>query len=507
MSNTSLIPQLPAELFAAILEQVPQVDLQHTTAALIRALPRSPVPRYFLFLHIRLKTAEKVVQFGRYLRTYKEDAKLVNKFSLEAWTVDANVAVNLILQLPNLEWLSLFVGPNFAPEHLEELFEKPMIGLKFLSLRFRPYVQKATYYQFLKGAYFDSSLLALSRWPAADMPSLSIMQDPLDPSIAPTRFAQPLVFFRLDPLATLGTSELLENVTNYRIRIPARQISRYIGSSAASTPAVDFLDLSTCSMSDGDVVKLVQRFSGLRHLVVDKCNIVHSDAQSGDWATFGRALAMTGVQRQKEREKQLRQWLTAMDDGAANAPPIPVVARPRAKKGRKGLATATISLRDKTQAPAPLPVPPRQGPSSHSRSRARILPPTPTIRTVSTTTPMHVSPTEHDAIRAEFARGWGAGLLILSSIRRRLRQSARNGMHMVRFATIDDDEFSLSEQGFDGLVDVVDQSDREFGEVDPEMDEGQVPLLCLAGPGEREGYEHLEQCGHKVGWNIWEDKL
>lgn len=46
----------------------------------------------------------------------------------------------------------LNVGTNFAPEHLEEMFESERLDLRRLEIRFRPYVEQASYYQFLKGA-------------------------------------------------------------------------------------------------------------------------------------------------------------------------------------------------------------------------------------------------------------------------------------------------------------------------------------------------------------------
>lgn len=54
--------------------------------------------------------------------------------------------------LPDLRVLMLNVGTNFAPEHLEEMFEEPRMGVQRMEMRFRPYVEQATYYQFLKGA-------------------------------------------------------------------------------------------------------------------------------------------------------------------------------------------------------------------------------------------------------------------------------------------------------------------------------------------------------------------
>jgi hypothetical protein len=47
--------------------------------------------------------------------------------------------------------MRLNLGTNFAPEHLEEMFEDPRLGMERLEMRFRPYVEQASYYQFLKG--------------------------------------------------------------------------------------------------------------------------------------------------------------------------------------------------------------------------------------------------------------------------------------------------------------------------------------------------------------------
>lgn len=72
----------------------------------------------------------------------------------------------------------LHVGTNFAPEHLEDMFASPRPDLSRLELRFRPYVEEANYYQFLKGSYFDKALHTLQNWP--ETPSfryLALVQD------------------------------------------------------------------------------------------------------------------------------------------------------------------------------------------------------------------------------------------------------------------------------------------------------------------------------------------
>jgi diketogulonate reductase-like aldo/keto reductase len=57
----------------------------------------------------------------------------------------------VLRRLPDLRTLMLNVGTNFVPEHLQELFQEPRPGIERMELRFRPYVEQASYYQFLKG--------------------------------------------------------------------------------------------------------------------------------------------------------------------------------------------------------------------------------------------------------------------------------------------------------------------------------------------------------------------
>ncbi|KAI0066508.1 hypothetical protein BV25DRAFT_1392841 [Artomyces pyxidatus] len=508
MSHSNAIAaSLPPELYNAILDTVPKSELKKTTLALLRALPYSAIPQHHLFTEIRLTHADQVVQLGRRLRGAQYFATLVREFNLDMWKVDADVAINVVRSMPNLTRLSMCIGPNFAPEHLEELFQEPMVGLTFLSLRFRPYVQQATYYQFLKGAYFDSFLVALSKWPT-DLTSLSIMQDPLDPSLAPAKqFAQPLVFFRLDSLSSLTASPFLENLANFRIRIPSRQVSRFLYSQPASLPSIDLLDLSTCNITETDVKMMLQQFSGLRHLILDHSSILRGEQLGGEWALFGKSCAMVGIGRAREREKKLKEWIAAQTVREWDPAPQPVAEsstqragrKPR-RGGRRGVSTATVSLR------ASPPKKSKPLPGGKAALKARILPPGPTVRSIAMMPSAHVLPSAHQAIREEFERGWSEGLATLTSVRRRLRASCVNGMRMMRFATLDDDEFATTEDAYDGLIEVGVDAD-ELRDLSADMDVGRCPVLCLAGPGEREGYVHADGCGHATGWEVWQDKL
>lgn len=129
---------LPPELYSAILSSVTSQDRQSTTLSLTRALPVAPIPEFHLFTHIRLKRAEQVIQLYRRLRKARDEAGWVEGFALETWTVDADSVVNLVHLLFRVKEMALFIGPNFAPEHLEEMFETPRLSLQFISLRFRP---------------------------------------------------------------------------------------------------------------------------------------------------------------------------------------------------------------------------------------------------------------------------------------------------------------------------------------------------------------------------------
>jgi hypothetical protein len=133
------LAHLPSELYAAILDHVPPADIQHTNAALAIAIPRSPVPRTHIFNDIRLRSAERVALFARYVRSAPPaELARVRRFALEAWTVDADLVVNALRALTSVERLTLYIGPSFAPEHTEDLVARPKSKLIHLSMRFRP---------------------------------------------------------------------------------------------------------------------------------------------------------------------------------------------------------------------------------------------------------------------------------------------------------------------------------------------------------------------------------
>jgi len=146
---------LPAELYDTIFDQVPPAELQETVLATTRAIPLAPISPHHLFRCVHLRAPEQAILLYRRLRYPKHTASAdvaaasstereqtagwIKDFSLEMWSVDAEIVINLVRLLPNLQALTIWVGPSsFAPEHLEELFSKPLLSLRYLSLRFRP---------------------------------------------------------------------------------------------------------------------------------------------------------------------------------------------------------------------------------------------------------------------------------------------------------------------------------------------------------------------------------
>jgi len=359
----------------------------------------------------------------------------------------------------------------------------------------------------LQGAYFDSTLHVLSQWPHSNdraIPSLSIVQDPIDPEVSQRQhFAQPLVFFRLDPLTTLVCSDFLRSLTSLRLRIPGRQFVRFICADPRSLPALEFLDISTCLVLESEVEALLMRFTTLRHLILDGCSMKRLDIVDGEWVALGKNCSLAGVKRAKEREKKLRAWLEASatrSTVANNDQSITEVfdfndrgGTRRLRRGRRGLATATISLRESSAKDNSLStfVP---GVADIPTTRIRILPPAPSLASLAITISSQISPDRHTSVRTDFGRGWTEGLAQLTAIRNRLRQSWQNGVRLVRFSG----EPCASEEGLDGLVDAG--SEPDFNAID-----AKIPLLCLAGPGRKEG--HIEGCGHAIGWDVWKDDL
>lgn len=388
-------------------------------------------------------------------------------------------------------------------------------------------MQKATYYQFLKGAYFDTMLQSIAKWPRASLPALSVVQDPIDPTIAPTlRFAQPIVFFHLSPVTDLAGSPYLSTVTHLRFRIPARSITRYLVAHKRSLPSVELLDVSGTNVTETDLGNMLSQLSRLKHLVLDGCPIVSQrldalEAEGADelrqWVALGRAMAMATQTRCKDLEKKYKVWVEESRASAPAPPPKDPKSESsktqRHKKGRRGLATATISLRDqpkKDVGPSP-----QAGPSSNAFvppvDRLRIIPPDLPLKFIAITAPMVAVTHEHFAensikVQTELERGWADGMRTLGLIRQRVRAAYLNGSPVYRFVDPEHiryeeeepEEESPERELFRNLERA--ESSDTFDWTPPAC-----PAICFAGPAKSE--HHPDGCPHSLGWGIWRDEL
>lgn len=151
------LSRLPPDIYAVILSFVPPLDRQKAVLNLSRAVPRSPVPTHQIYEHIILHTPRAVLYIYQLFRKRKaEQAELYNpseqvrSLSVRTWVPDADLVVNLFALLPSVPVIQLFVGTTYSPEHLSDVFRQPRSSLRVLQLRFKPYVERATYMPFLK---------------------------------------------------------------------------------------------------------------------------------------------------------------------------------------------------------------------------------------------------------------------------------------------------------------------------------------------------------------------
>lgn len=395
-----------------------------------------------------------------------------------------------------------------------------------------------------QGAYFDSTLLAISRWPTVTLPTLSIIQDPLEPqNVQKQAFAQPFVFFRLDPCLSVlvHSAALSPSLTSLRIRIPARQVARALCTPAAYNTSDDpsislippnlvFLDLSTCGVLENELDMLLVYFTSLQHFLLDGCPILRGDLHDGEYHALGKRCALVGVRRAKEREKSLKTWLESRKipvatDGSAVGTGL-TGPQSKAKRGRKGLATSTISLRTSSTNPtssssstssSTLSLPQDTASTNPTTSslpqgrvakpskkevipKIRILPPLPCLLSLSVTVQAAIKTDNYPIIRAEFEAGWGEGIAQLAVTRARMRTSAGNGVRVMQLVGKGDSEWHEEEfrEGLDGLVDIDPDDVDAFGMCEANASL-QAPVLCFAG-ADRDG-DHESNCGHVIGWD------
>lgn len=291
---------------------------------------------------------------------------------------------------------------------------------------------------------------------------------------------------------------------------PGRTDAYHSPDTSPVVPDLGFLDLSTCGVIEGELDMVLARFRNLKHLIIDRCAGLRAELRQGEWAALGKRCALVGVKRARDREKELKAWLEerliednqtlGSDGGPAQMVISPVRAEPRRQRpGRRGLATATISLRDRPSNGSAQPLSGRDlNMPRLPLPRMRILPFVPKLQTLSTTTVLEIEPSRHSVIRAEFETGWAEGIAQLAVTRARMRTSSRNGVRLLRFAENAEDPQNDGNLGVEGLWDVDADDDDAFV-----VSSDTAPILCLAGPKRSE--HHAPGCGHSIGWDIWRE--
>ncbi|KAJ3509376.1 hypothetical protein NMY22_g16319 [Coprinellus aureogranulatus] len=143
----------------------------------------------------------------------------------------------------------------------------------------------------------------------------------------------------------------------------------------------------------------------------------------------------------------------------------------------------------------------------------RVLPPLPSLQTFCTTLSPSIKPEMYSSIRAEFEAGWAEGIAVLSVARARMRESAKNGVNVVRFSqpsTLDRTSESDSEGG-SGIgttsaamygLEKLDKKDDDAFTMPPGVLTS-VPTICFAGP--KNVVDHAPGCGHSIARAIWRD--
>jgi hypothetical protein len=377
---------------------------------------------------------------------------------------------------------------------------------------------------------------------------LSIVQDLDDTGIK--RFAQPIVFHLLDqPLSLLIHSESFASSLKYfRLRIPARPVVGPITRVYAANqvddpdhgkivPAIEVLDLSTCMVRENDIDSLLSRFSTLQHLILDDCVglLRHAAGPAfGEeyvwWNSLGRRCAMFGLKKARDKEKELKALLDTLrqqqqrqqanNDISAN---IDQRREPRkSRQGRRGLATARITIRganalseagSSTQLPLGLSIAPNIAPP-----KVNVLPPTPILKSLS----LHAElkgiqltgpQPDRSKIINEFEQGWYDGLRAVWDRRHRMGKSFKrereahvNSVYCAFRPARDRDEEG---DAFQDLV-LIFKEDEHLFSAPRDAETADVmfpdaPILCLAGAS-LDPHAHSITCGHSMASAVWTER-
>ena len=369
-------------------------------------------------------------------------------------------------------------------------------------------VKRVNYLQFLKGAYFDSSVDVISTWPKGRLHRLSLVQE-LPNDFNGLGFAQPLVFFTFKPFVVLSTSIVAGSIRQLRISIPSRDIVPFITSQLDSLKSLEMIDVSASLVSVPQIKALLARFPRLRHIIADSCNGFTRIEAMTLWHALGRAFAFAAIERAAELDNKLKTHVWLQGSGENPRPEDELGRRGaerRIRPGRRGVATATISLRE-----------PRvttvtngniQATTSTDRLKTelkvKVLPYPSSLVSISVDAYAKLDTDQgqahalHESFRQRFRLGWDEGVAMLRAIWKRMQISHTRGttrvfvpQGCVFLVHSDDSRPTGKDNELSGCVPVGSTFDWE-GLIGYDWP---YPTLCCAGSSEDKTL-HEQHCGH-----------
>lgn len=271
-------------------------------------------------------------------------------------------------------------------------------------------------------------------------------------SAQPKIFAQPIVFFNMGCITELASSPVAAHVSHLRLSIPLRDVVTALVASPHSFPSLRFLDLSTTNLRlHTHVPTLLAHYPNLEHLVLDHTNLFgflgfESDKGAECARELGKLIAMGGMGRSKEREREIARWEeaawrgrtarrleAARHDGgtssgqeAAQADPADEAAdelaqlttqeyNPAARRRNvRSMAHSTFSIRLTTTGHGGPGATPHQASQPltpyHPESIAFVLPSPPALRSFCLGGEAPLTPAQRHAWQRAFDAGWRDGV-------------------------------------------------------------------------------------------------
>lgn len=319
-----------------------------------------------------------------------------------------------------------------------------------------------------QSTYFDSVISHLCKWPSLDLPTVSVVLDPRDASLAPVASSPDIsvIIFDLYQLETFASSALLKRTDAFRLRLPGCELARFLCRNPGSLPSMTFLDASTSHVSVADVNLMLRSLPNLRHLVLDGCGTL-DEASIDDWVDFGHDCFMinNGVKLEEvENERFASQSLTSLEPESTASPPI---------------VGSTLGV--------------------------SIIPSVSNLRTITLSVPPNADVNAQQDLTAAFQRGWDKAMTEYNERLHAAHQGRSRGWRVIRFAKPDEIGHLLGHSGYYRMAIVDDDGFAQLNKVKGDEDR---PVVCLAGKLKTEGgIGHAEGCGHMIGRDVWEDAM